>query len=328
MKNTKWGYPVVLVLVVILAVFFASRTKMVNEERTKLTGIYVQSMEAVDGFHKDMETNLTFSSSSREVLSGQLTRLFNMSENVSDDLEKLRSQAQSLSSSNANIVIETIDSATEYIKGYGKFVHNSIKKNNLLDLGGSMLENIRVVQERLDVLSAPSKGNVSTAVDLADKLIINHQKLSTSKTVIVYTERMASSYPTWVDTSAQRGAFDRVRQIAQEISQSRRYLGSKAGINWSNGKSGNWGYFEMPRIQDIFRAVLREKIRQRQEIEAIENIEGMDDLSYVVKSMLDNSINGFNSMIGRADYGAFSIYNQKNNALADTLKRRYGIVAR
>ena len=104
-------------------------------------------------------------------------------------------------------------------------------------------------------------------------------------------------------------------------------MGGRSGIDWSQGKAGNWPYFDQGWIKKVLYDVIEQKRTQAGRVNQIVREEGSSELTSIVMQMLDNSISGLGALHDRADYGAFKAYNNRNDALASALANKYGIRA-
>lgn len=327
MNKRSWYVALVVMAIVVALVVFFINIGANNKNRAELAAIFQKDVEVVNDFHSDLET-LQPSLGQIELLRNEMTKMKNWAYKSDEKLNMLNAMVYARNGTEANSVKEIIEKSKKYLKCYADQSGLKVSRHNIELAADEMLRAIDRTKTLLDVAGSPDSSDVGRVLDISTKLASNFQKAGQTHTVDSLTKLDRISYPTWVSSPEQRGAFDSVRQIAQKIVQTRRYLGSKAGINWAYGKQGHWDYLENPRFQQIFRTVRDEKMRQLDELAAIENVEGMSELSGVIRQMLQNSVNAMDALIGDANYGLFSQYNLDNNRLSEQLKRQYGIVAR
>lgn len=327
MNKRSWYAALVVMAIVVAVLVFFIKISANNRSWAELAAIFQKNIEVVSDFHSDIDT-LQPSLSQLGLLRNEMTKMKNWANKADEKLDTLNARAYATDGTEANAVKEVIEKSKKYLRCYVDQSGLKVSRQNIELAADEMLRSIDRAKSILDITGSPDSADVGKALDVTTKLASNFQKAGRSLAVGSGIKLVRTSYPTWVSSSEQRGAFDSVRQIAQDIVQTRRYLGSKAGINWSYGKQGYWDYFENPRFQQIFRTIREEKMRKLDELAAIENVEGMSELSGILRQMLQNSVNAMGALIGDANYSLFSQYNIDNNRLSEQLKRQYGIVAR
>jgi len=180
-------------------------------------------------------------------------------------------------------------------------------------------------KRNLVVTGSPTKSDASRIIDNMDKLVTNYAKAMKAKPV--QTQAAVTYYPGWVNTASDQRVYVGIVEIAQQIQESRRFLGGKSGIDWSNGKNGNWSYFDQSWIKEILYNVIQQKKEQLRTVSLIVQREGSSELTDIASEMLQNSIQGLGAIYDRCDYGAFKSCNNRNDRLAAILANRYGIKA-
>lgn len=143
---------------------------------------------------------------------------------------------------------------------------------------------------------------------------------ATSPRVVYLTN---GSYPTYVVNAEQRTAFDTARRIARAYFSERHRLQGR--INWSHGKIGNWSYFQNPSVRSTLDNAISVRRNLLSDLQAVESVEGMTNLSLAIKQMLNNSIESLSALYVNQDYGRFKAINNRNDQIQVSVTRSLGI---
>ncbi|MEK9156369.1 MAG: hypothetical protein AAB360_03695 [Patescibacteria group bacterium] len=150
------------------------------------------------------------------------------------------------------------------------------------------------------------------------KQLVKRETPPPSKIIVVTT---SSGYPEWATTSEQRVAWNAAQDIVREYFRQRTLL--SRNIDWPLAKKKPVSLLMPDANYELSVAIERRKDLLNQ-LNYIERVQGMSDLSGRLRAMLENSINGL-YCAQRGDYASFKSYNNANDRLQAEIRRTFGI---
>lgn len=320
-----WVWPIIIVVVVgiIAAVFFTAsiEAKKQAELRNSATVLVTE----VGSFHSEV-MELNPSAESKALLQVELQRLKQKAEHTANNLRQLQRQTDQTKSRDTAVLQEAIEAAVVYVNGSAKIANQAVSLATLKTAAEDFFRAYEVVKSRTETVGSPSRSEANDAIERMAKLVGNYSKKSIPTQAVV-TKTPVAYYPTWAVSSRDREFFSGIAKIAEEIQESRRYLGSKSGIDWNQGKAGNWSYFNQSWIRSILGRVIEDKRDQLRRVRELASYEGGGELAGIVEEMLVNAIVGLDALRSESDYGRFKSLNNRNDQLAQKLSTKYGIKA-
>lgn len=320
-----WIWPLIIVVIVggVATVLFS--TSIAAKKNAELKKSAMALAVEVEDFHDEI-MELNPSATSKELLQIELQRLKQKAEHSADSLRQLQRQADQIEGRNTALLQESIEAAIVYVNGCAKMANQAVSLATLKTAAEDFFRAYETAKSSLGAAGSPSRSEANDAIERIAKLVVNYSKKSVPTRVVVATTP-AVYYPSWAESSQDRQYYSGIEQIAQEIQESRRYLGSKSGIDWSQGKAGNWSYFNQTWIKNILTRVISQKYDQLRTLQNLERYGEHSALTEIVREMLQNAISGLEALRNDADYNRFKAYNNRNDQLARVLSSRYGIKA-
>ena len=324
-KFNFWFWPVIIIVVVggVMTVIFGA--SIAAKKNAELERSAMALAVEVEDFHDEI-MELNPSAGSKPLLQIELQRLKQKAEHAADSLRQLQRQTDQIESRDVAVLQEGIEAAIVYVNDCAKIANQSVSLATLKTAAEDFFRAYETAKSSLGTAGSPSRSEANDAIERIAKLVVNYNKKSVPARVVVATAPTVY-YPSWVESPQDRQYYSGIEEIAQEIQESRRYMGSKSGIDWSQGKSGNWSYFDQTWIKNILTRVISQKYEQLRMLRNLEQYGEHSALAGIVSEMLQNGISGLEALRDDAEYGRFKAYNNRNDQLARILSSRYGIKA-
>lgn len=175
---------IVLVIAIAFGAYFVTKSNLANKERAQLSAAFSEMIGIVEDFHAQIKTNLSPSVAGKPALQKELSRMKDFSEQSCKKLGKLEAKIFAVNSKEANATKETIEKSEKYIASYAEWATLRVNKEDLRAAADSMLRSIDLVKDKLNVYGSPDEGDVSKAINNADKLVSNFQKAGNASSSI------------------------------------------------------------------------------------------------------------------------------------------------
>lgn len=320
----------IALVIVALAVVAAGsawfiRTKTVNQDKAEMASILTSLGNEIQDFHSNV-AKISPSLVGKTALQNGVTQMKLEAESSIEKLTEVQRQADKSDSIYSISVRDAVERGIKYVTACQKMCNLKITVNTLDTASKEFFDSFDKAKADLIVTGSPTRSDSSSATDNIYKLATNFAAASKPKPAPV-VQSSGSYYPGWVNTASDRRVYSGIADIAQQIQESRRFLGGRSGIDWSQGKAGNRDYFSQSWIRTILNDVIQQKRAQLNTVAMIARQEGTSELTNIVTEMLQNTIYGLGALHDNSDYATFKSYNNRNDILAATLANRYGIRA-
>uniref|UniRef100_A0A7V3JAS8 Uncharacterized protein n=1 Tax=candidate division CPR3 bacterium TaxID=2268181 RepID=A0A7V3JAS8_UNCC3 len=320
MKN----WVIAVAIVVILAVGAGCWFYITNKHQREIEAqglIYDDLVKEIDNLHKDFG-NLLISSSSKDILTREASKVCQIAEDTRDEITKLKSRVQVIGATLA--LQDAVEKSDKYIGGFPDFIHGRLTKDRLVERAEVMLECLDNSRISLNKISSIDKSDTGAAIDRV-VLLVNNLKRANKPSAAQLTEQpvYVVSSPYWANP-LYAGYRENIRDIVASYSAGRRIL-SRVLANYDRG-----------RLTDQDRADWLNELNRRRvlisELDAIERNIPPGSIYQEHHRLLTNMLKDATEAMERfAAYESpssrryLSAISNRNTALMNRLKNFYGI---